>query len=134
MCLPFESRDLANSREFYITAQNARTHFQPVSNGEFDNYDINQFSTFRFLVPGLSTAKGLGLAFQADDPDVTDFSLAILHLHENSFLENLKRKWWESSNGCPQEQETSKTLLYIIHCTVYCISGSIRFLTLFLIR
>ena len=74
-------------------------------------------------MPGLSTAKGLALAFQANDPDVKDFSLAILRLHENSFLDGLKRKWWESSGGCPKDQETSKKKsgifihykLYIIH-------------------
>ena len=59
-------------------------------------------------MPGLSTAKGLALAFQENDPDVKDFSLAILRLHENTFLDGLKRKWWESSTGCPKDVETSK--------------------------
>ena len=37
-----------------------------------------------------------------------DFSLAILRLHENDFLDNLKRKWWDKANECPEEQETSE--------------------------
>ena len=62
-------------------------------------------------MPGLSTAKGLALAFQANDPDVQDFSLAILNLHENSALEGLRRKWWESTNGCPQDPDSSKKMV-----------------------
>lgn len=64
-----------------------------------------------FSVPGVSNAKGLGLAFQANDPYVTDFTLAILRLQENGFLENLKRKWWESSTGCAKEKDTGKDIL-----------------------
>ena len=64
-----------------------------------------------FSVPGLNNAKGLGLAFQANDPYVTDFTLAILRLQENGFLENLKRKWWESSTGCAKVKDTSKNIL-----------------------
>ena len=60
------------------------------------------------LVPGMKTAEGLAFALQAKDPHTNDFTLAILHLHENRFLEKLKRKWWETNIGCPQEQETSK--------------------------
>ena len=56
----------------------------------------------------MKTAEGLALALQAKDPHTNDFTLAILHLHENRFLEKLKRKWWETNIGCPQEQETSK--------------------------
>ena len=59
-------------------------------------------------MPGLRTARGHALAFQENDPDIKDFSLAILHLHENSFLDGLRRKWWESASGCPKEEETSK--------------------------
>ena len=62
------------------------------------------------LVPGLKTAHGLALALQAKDPHTNDFTLAILRLHENRFLEKLKRKWWETNVGCPQEQETSKRI------------------------
>ena len=59
-------------------------------------------------VPGMKTAEGLALALQAKDPHTNDFTLAILHLHENRFLEKLKQKWWKANVGCPQEQETSK--------------------------
>ena len=55
----------------------------------------------------------MGLAFQANDPYVTDFTLAILHFQENGFLANLERKWWESSSGCTKEQDTGKRLLDI---------------------
>ena len=65
-------------------------------------------SLFCALVPGLKTAEGFALALQAKDPHTNEFTLAILRLHENRFLEKLKRKWWETNNGCPQEQETSK--------------------------
>ena len=61
-----------------------------------------------FLVPGLSTARGYGLAFQAGSPNVTDFSLAILRLNEQGFLGKLTRKWWDNTNNCPMEQTTSK--------------------------
>ena len=62
----------------------------------------------RFLVPGLSTAKGYGLAFQAGSPNVSEFSLAILRLNEQGFLEKLRRKWWDDKNNCPVEQTTSE--------------------------
>ena len=48
--------------------------------------------------------------FQANDPYVTDFTLAILRFQENGFLANLERKWWESSSGCPKEQDTGKII------------------------
>ncbi|XP_067046394.1 glutamate receptor 2-like isoform X1 [Acropora muricata] len=57
-------------------------------------------------VPGLSTAKGYGLAFQAGSPDVSKFSLAILRLNEQGFVGKLTRKWWENTNNCPVEQPT----------------------------
>ncbi|KAK2559937.1 Glutamate receptor 4, partial [Acropora cervicornis] len=44
------------------------------------------------FVSGLSTAKGYGLAFQAGSPNVSEFSLAILRLNEQGFLEKLRRK------------------------------------------
>ena len=66
-----------------------------------------------YLVLGLNKANGLALALQAKDPHTKDFTLAILRLHENRFLEKLKRKWWETNVGCPQEQETSKALFAI---------------------
>lgn len=47
------------------------------------------------------------MALQANDPHAAYFTLAILHLHENNFLETLKRKWWDTENGCPEEQETA---------------------------
>ena len=70
----------------------------------------------RFLVPGLSTAKGFALAFQAGSPDVSEFSLAILQLNELGFLGKLTRKWWDNVNNCPVEQTTSEYgfCMYII--------------------
>lgn len=59
-------------------------------------------------VPGLSTALGLAFAFQANSTDVDDVTLAILHLHENEFLDSLKREWWEYKDECPKKQDTSK--------------------------
>ncbi|KAL9962101.1 hypothetical protein ACROYT_G031173 [Oculina patagonica] len=74
--------------------------------GPILRYAANQQPCDLTTVPGLTTAKGLGLAFQANDPHVDDFTLAILRLHENDFLNSLRRKWWETKNGCPKEQET----------------------------
>ncbi len=65
-------------------------------------------SLFPSSVPGLTTTKGLAVAFQANDPHASAFTLAILRLHENDFLNSLQRKWWETNNECQQEQETSK--------------------------
>ena len=62
----------------------------------------------RFLVPGLSTAKGFALAFQAGSLDVSEFSLAILQLNELGFLGKLTREWWDNVNNCPVEQTTSE--------------------------
>ena len=47
-----------------------------------------------------------------------DFTLAILRLHENDFLDKLKRKWWDMANECPEEQETSE-LQKKLHKFVY---------------
>ena len=66
-------------------------------------------------------SKGLALAFQANDPHVNDFTLAILRLHENDFLASLERKWWESTNKCPAEEETC--MLYY-----FCFSNSAWFI------
>ena len=63
---------------------------------------------FFYSVPGLTTTKGLALAFQTNYPHANDFTLAILRLHENDFLNSLQRKWWGTNNECSQEQETSK--------------------------
>ena len=59
-------------------------------------------------VPGLSTALAYSFALQANDPALKDFTLAILRLNENDFLDQLKREWWELTNECPQEQGTSE--------------------------
>ena len=68
----------------------------------------NRYHFSWFLVPGLSTTKGLGLAFQAGSPNVSEFSLAILRLNEQGFLGKLTRKWWDDTNDCPVEQTTSE--------------------------
>ena len=68
----------------------------------------NRYHISWFLVPGLSTTKGLGLAFQAGSPNVSEFSLAILRLNEQGFLGKLTRKWWDDTNNCPVEQTTSE--------------------------
>ncbi|KAK2560025.1 Glutamate receptor ionotropic [Acropora cervicornis] len=60
-------------------------------------------------VPGLSTAKGYALAFQAGAPNVSEFSLAILRLNEQGFLGTLERKWWDNTNNCPVEKTTKLT-------------------------
>lgn len=58
-------------------------------------------------VAGLSTALAYSFALQANDTALKDFTLAILRLNENDFLDQLKREWWELTNECPQEQGTS---------------------------
>ena len=39
---------------------------------------------------------------------MSEFSLAILRLNEQGFLEKLRRKWWDDKNNCPVEQTTSE--------------------------
>ena len=70
--------------------------------------------TLCYTVPGLTRAKGLALVFQANDPHAMNFTLAILRLHENDFLDNLKRKWWDTSSECAKEQDTSKLCYSIL--------------------
>ncbi|KAJ7337780.1 Glutamate receptor ionotropic, delta-1 [Desmophyllum pertusum] len=72
-----------------------------------DRYVANQQPCDLTVVPGLSTDKGLSFALQDNDPHAKDFKLAILRLHENHFLDNLRREWWETKNECPQEHETT---------------------------
>lgn len=50
----------------------------------------------------------MAFALQADDPHTKEITLAILRLQENSFLDELRRKWWETSSSCPEEEDTSK--------------------------
>ena len=57
---------------------------------------------------GLTTSKGLSFAFQANSPYVNDFTLATLRLFETTFLDGLKRKWWDTANHCPEEEVASK--------------------------
>ncbi|XP_078383344.1 glutamate receptor ionotropic, kainate 2-like [Oculina patagonica] len=76
------------------------------SDGPLLKYVANQQPCDLTTVSGLNIAKGLALAFQANDPHVDDFTLAILRLHENDFLNNLWRKWWDNKSECPKEQET----------------------------
>lgn len=58
-------------------------------------------------VPGLSTAQAYSFALQANDTALKDFTLAILRLSENDFLDQLKREWWELTNECPQKRGTT---------------------------
>ena len=120
-------RLLAHSRSFLANqkATNAIVGAENLLKGDIAN--IDHFSLLK-LVPGLSTAMGLALALQANDRHTNDFTLAILRLHENRFLENLKRKWWETKVGCPQEHETSKgpaflairiCICNILHCELF---------------
>lgn len=61
-----------------------------------------------YVVAGLTTAKGLALALQTNDPHTYAFTLGILRLHENFFLAKLKRKWWKTTSACYKEPNTSK--------------------------
>ena len=70
------------------------------------------FIVQHFSVPGLSTALAYSFALQANDTALKDFTLAILRLSENDFLDQLKREWWELTNECLQKRGTSeKTFL-----------------------
>lgn len=66
---------------------------------------VNQPPCDLKLVKGLTTSKGLSFAFQANSPYLNDFTLGILRLHENDFLDGLKRKWWDRTSTCPEEEE-----------------------------
>ena len=73
------------------------------------------------LVPGLSSTNGLAFALQANDPHTMQFTLAILRLQNTLFLEDLYRKWWQTSNSCADDEEnTRKNIAYGITST--CIS------------
>ena len=73
------------------------------------------------LVPGLSSSNGLAFALQANDPHTMQFTLAILRLQNALVLEDLYRKWWQTSNSCADDEEnTRKNIAYGIIST--CIS------------
>lgn len=61
-----------------------------------------------FSVTGLPSPRGLSFAFQSNSPFLNEFTLATLRLHENNFLDGLRRKWWDSASKCPDEEQTSK--------------------------
>ncbi|XP_073251451.1 glutamate receptor 2-like [Porites lutea] len=56
-------------------------------------------------VPGLSSTNGLAFALQANDPHTMQFTLAILRLQNTLVLEDLYRKWWQTSNSCADDEE-----------------------------
>ena len=60
------------------------------------------------LVPGLSSTNGLAFALQADDPHTMQFTLAILRLQNTLVLEDLYRKWWQTSNSCADDEENKR--------------------------
>ena len=66
---------------------------------------------FCLSVPGLSSTSGLAFALQANDPHTREFTLAILRLQRTHVLEDLYRKWWQTSNSCVDEENTRKKKL-----------------------
>ena len=60
------------------------------------------------LVPGLSSTNGLAFALQANDPHTMQFTLAILRLQNTLVLEDLYRKWWQTSNSCADDEENKR--------------------------
>ena len=62
------------------------------------------------LVPGLSSTKGFAFALQANDPHTKEFTLAVLRLQNTHVLEDLYRKWWQTSNSCADEENTRKNV------------------------
>ncbi|PFX27300.1 Glutamate receptor 4 [Stylophora pistillata] len=99
--------DVIKSYEQAAQLVREREEYVFIADGPGLRHVANQPPCDLTVVPGLTTAKGLSLALQANDPHTAYFTLAILHLHENNFLETLKRKWWDTENGCPEEQETA---------------------------
>ncbi|XP_044180944.1 glutamate receptor 2-like [Acropora millepora] len=92
----------------------------------------NQHPCDLVSVPGLSTAKGYALAFQAGSPNVSEFSLAILRLNEQGFVGKLKRKWWDHTNNCPFEQTTKLTRINLNSMLeVYMVLGAGMFVAFF---
>ncbi|KAL9962068.1 hypothetical protein ACROYT_G031137 [Oculina patagonica] len=85
-------------------------------------------------VPGLSTALGMAFALQENDTALSDFTLAILRLNENDFLDGLKRKWWDFTNKCPRQTLlTRKRIDMMSMLGVYVVLGVgivVAFLTL----
>jgi len=83
-----------------------KDQFVFISDGPMLQHLSNQPPCDLKIVPGLSTSKGLSFAFQANSPYVNEFTLTTLRLHENDFLDGLKRKYWETANRCPEESDT----------------------------
>ena len=77
--------------------------------------DIYYMNILHFLVPGMSGTSAHAFALQANDPHTMQFTLAILRLQESSVLDNLHRKWWETSNACSKEKDTSKSKHVYVH-------------------
>ncbi|XP_068737794.1 glutamate receptor 2-like isoform X1 [Montipora capricornis] len=111
-----------------------------ISDGPMLQYIANQPPCNLKVVTGLTTSKGLSFAFQANSPYVNDFTLATLRLFETTFLDGLKRKWWDTANHCPEEEVATLSrqrigLESMIGVYVVLISGIVTaFLTLFVER
>ncbi|XP_068704921.1 glutamate receptor 2-like [Montipora foliosa] len=111
-----------------------------ISDGPMLQHIANQPPCDLKLVTGLTTSKGLSFALQANSPYVNDFTLATLRLHENDFLDGLKRKWWDTANNCPEEEVATLSrqrigLQSMMGVYVVLISGMvIAFVTLFVER
>lgn len=71
------------------------------------------------LVPGLSSPYGLAFALQPNDSRTINFTLAILRLQENHFLEDLYRKWWQTSDTCSQEENARKNVQILYRTIVF---------------
>lgn len=50
----------------------------------------------------------MAFALQANNPHTKELTLTILRLQENNFLDGLRRKWWETTSSCPEEEDTGK--------------------------
>ncbi|KAG4075834.1 hypothetical protein HA402_003660 [Bradysia odoriphaga] len=56
-------------------------------------------------------SKGYGIAMPMDSPYRTHISQAILKLQEGGKLQQLKKKWWEGENACPDEEDSEDAQL-----------------------
>ncbi|XP_067050317.1 glutamate receptor ionotropic, kainate 3-like [Acropora muricata] len=98
---------MVSSTSLGIQKVREKEAFAFITEGTIVQFAANQQPCDLTIIAGLSAAKGLALALQANDPHTNAFTLAILRLHESLYLANLKRKWWKTE--CPKEPNSRLT-------------------------
>ncbi|XP_015751901.1 PREDICTED: glutamate receptor ionotropic, kainate 3-like isoform X2 [Acropora digitifera] len=98
--------DIVSTTSLAIQKVREKEDFAFINEGTIVQYAASQEPCDLTIIAGLTTAKGLALALQTNDPHTYAFTLGILRLHENFFLAKLKRKWWKTTSACHKEPNT----------------------------